>query len=58
MEEERETSVKTLPPKRLNELTRKLWHISQDDRMIIRLAGEIQDTVNELRVANGLREIR
>lgn len=45
------------PLNKLNEITRRLWFISQADRMIISLAGEIQDAVNELRTANGFRKL-
>lgn len=45
-------------PTKLNEITRRLWLISQDDKMIIALAGKIQNAVNELRTANGLKELR
>jgi hypothetical protein len=41
----------------LNELTRKLWHISRYDKIDIHLAKEIQKTVNDLRFDNGLKEI-
>ena len=36
--------------------TRHLWHTSQHGRMIIFLAGRIQEVVNEMREAAGLEE--
>lgn len=35
-------------------VTRRLWHTSQHNCMIIALGGRIQDDVNELRAAFGL----
>jgi hypothetical protein len=36
--------------------TRRLWHVSQHDRMVIGLGGRIQQVVHEMRAASGLEE--
>lgn len=40
----------------VNRATRRLLHTSQHDKMVIALAGRIQDDINELRAAMGLPE--
>jgi hypothetical protein len=37
--------------------TRRLWATSQEDRMVIKLAGQIQDVVGEMRDACHLPEL-
>lgn len=44
-------------PAAVDEQTRALWRTSQNGRMIINLAGEIQDAADKLREAAGLPEI-
>jgi hypothetical protein len=44
-------------PAIVDEQTQALWRTSQNDRMIINLAGEIQDAADKLREAAGLPEI-
>jgi len=41
----------------VDEQTKALWRTSQNDRMVIRLAGEIQEAASALRTAAGLPEI-
>ncbi len=40
----------------VDRLTRRLLHTSQHNKILIFLAGRIQDDINELRVAAGLPE--
>jgi NTP pyrophosphatase (non-canonical NTP hydrolase) len=47
-----------LNTEQIDEWTRRLWATSQADRMVIFLAGEIQEVVDEIRAAAGLPELR
>jgi hypothetical protein len=44
-------------PEDVDRWTRDLWRVSQDGRMIIRLAGEVQQIADDMRAAAGLPEI-
>jgi hypothetical protein len=45
------------PSSLVDEWTRRLWATSQNGRMVINLAGEIQDVVGKMRSAAGLPEL-
>lgn len=44
-------------PEDVDRWTRDLWRVSRDGRMIIRLAGQIQQVADEMRAAAVLPEI-
>lgn len=43
-----------MSPEDIDQWTRRLFRTSQDDKIITRLSGEIQEVVNEMRKAAGL----
>lgn len=43
-----------LPEEKIDRWSRRVWHVSQHNRMVIGLAGRLQKLANEMREAIGL----
>lgn len=54
--EEVADAAKTATASRIDEWSAHLWHVSQHNRMVIALAGRLQDLANEMRRSVGLPE--